>query len=66
MSQPAPSTPPTPSATVMMLCPHLRCRKILRVPQKCRGKQVKCHFCGKTFQVPMDIKPAETPSEDTV
>jgi len=45
--------------TVMMLCPNLKCAKVLRVPQKCRGKQVRCHFCNFTFRVP-DAKPEET------
>lgn len=65
-SKPKTTPPPTPApaATVMMLCPHLRCRKILRVPQKCRGKQVKCHFCGNTFQVPADMKPTEPKDQD--
>lgn len=45
----------TPSTTgvVMMICPNLKCRKVLRVPENCRGKQVKCHFCGINFQVPL-------------
>jgi hypothetical protein len=37
---------------VMMLCPNLKCRKVLRVPEKCRGKQVRCQFCNLTFKVP--------------
>ena len=36
----------------MMLCPNLKCRKLLRVPVACRGKQVKCQFCELTFRVP--------------
>ena len=52
---------PLPAAgTVMMLCPHLKCRKILRVPEQCRGKQVKCQFCSNTFQVPSDLRSPET------
>lgn len=49
--------------TVMMLCPNLKCAKLLRVPQACRGKQVRCHFCNFTFRVP-DAKPPESESED--
>lgn len=41
---------------VMMLCPSLKCRKVLRVPANCRGKQVRCKFCQMTFEVPMPKK----------
>lgn len=51
------------TATVMMLCPNLKCAKLLRVPEKCRGKQVRCHFCNFTFRVP-DTKPEEPDSEN--
>ncbi|MFQ5494562.1 MAG: hypothetical protein ACE5EX_04195 [Phycisphaerae bacterium] len=42
----------TPTGTVMLLCPNLKCRKVLRVPAECRGKHVRCHFCSMTFRVP--------------
>lgn len=38
--------------TVMMICPNLKCRKILRVPGQLRGQHVKCHYCQITFEVP--------------
>jgi hypothetical protein len=47
----------------MMLCPNLKCAKLLRVPQACRGKQVRCHFCNFTFRVP-EAKPRDAESED--
>ena len=47
----------------MMLCPNLKCAKLLRVPQACRGKQVRCHFCNFTFRVP-EAKLPEPESED--
>jgi hypothetical protein len=40
-----------------MICPNLKCRKVLRVPEKCRGHHVKCHYCTMTFIVPAS-KPA--------
>jgi len=49
--------------TVMMLCPNLKCAKLLRVPQACRGKQVRCHFCNFTFRVP-EAKPRDAETED--
>ena len=37
---------------VQMLCPNLRCRKFLGVPDEARGKLVKCQHCQTTFRVP--------------
>ncbi len=37
---------------VQMICPNLRCRKILAVPDEVRGKLVKCQFCQQPFRVP--------------
>lgn len=38
--------------SVQMLCPNLRCRKFLSVPQEVRGKLVKCQQCQTMFRVP--------------
>ena len=38
-----------------LICPNLRCRKILSVPEEVRGKLVKCQFCQTMFRVP-DIR----------
>lgn len=40
-----------------LICPNLRCRKILSVPDEVRGKLVKCQHCQTMFRVP-DMKPA--------
>jgi hypothetical protein len=37
---------------VQMLCPNLRCRKMLSVPDTVRGKLVKCQHCQQNFRVP--------------
>ena len=37
---------------VQLLCPNLRCRKILSVPDDVRGKLVKCQHCQTPFRVP--------------
>ncbi len=37
---------------VQMLCPNLRCRKLLAVPDRVRGKLVKCQYCQTTIRVP--------------
>jgi len=37
---------------VLLLCPNLRCRKILSVPDGIRGKTVKCQHCQTIVRVP--------------
>ena len=41
-----------------LICPNLRCRKILSVPEDVRGKLVKCQHCQTMFRVPESKKPA--------
>jgi hypothetical protein len=38
--------------SVTVLCPNLKCRMILSVPDQVRGKKVRCKYCGMTFIVP--------------
>lgn len=45
--------------SVMMICPNLKCRKVLQVQEKYRGKQVKCHYCNTLFMVPLPSKPSD-------
>lgn len=40
-----------------VMCPNLRCRKILSVPDDARGKVVKCQACQSLLRVP-DSKPS--------
>jgi hypothetical protein len=37
---------------VQLLCPNLKCRKILSVPDEVRGKLVKCQYCHTMIRVP--------------
>ena len=37
---------------VTLICPNLKCRTILQVPDKTRGRKVKCGRCGRNFMVP--------------
>lgn len=37
---------------VQLICPNLRCRKFLSVPDEVRGKLVKCQSCQTLFRVP--------------
>ncbi len=38
--------------SVQLLCPNLKCRKILCVPDDVRGKLVKCQYCQTMLRVP--------------
>jgi hypothetical protein len=51
---------------VPLMCPNLKCRKILSVPDEVRGKLVKCQHCQTMFRVPESKKTeaaAATPLE---
>ena len=37
---------------VTVICPNLRCRSVLQVPDNVRGQTVRCGKCGKNFIVP--------------
>lgn len=39
-----------------VMCPNLRCRRILSVPDDARGKVVRCQGCQTLLKVP-DPKP---------
>jgi hypothetical protein len=39
-----------------IICPNLKCRKILSVPDELRGKQVKCQHCQSVLRVPVERK----------
>jgi len=51
---------------VTVICPNLRCRSALQVPDNMRGRIVRCGRCGKNFSVPAIApeQPASTPAED--
>ena len=42
--------------SVTIICPNLKCRTILQVPNQARGKKVRCAKCGKPFLVPQGKK----------
>jgi hypothetical protein len=48
--------------TCQLICPNLRCRKILSVPETMRGKIVRCQHCQGSFRVPpVKISPTVVP-----
>jgi len=40
------------SNVVRLICPNLKCRKILSVPDSARGKKVRCRGCGMRVKIP--------------
>lgn len=42
---------------VQMICPNLRCRKLLSVPDEVRGKMVRCQHCQTLLRVPEPRRP---------
>lgn len=49
--------------SITLICPNLRCRSLLQVPEKIRGSKVRCGRCGKNFIVPAPPQPkAPTPA----
>lgn len=38
--------------SLQLMCPNLRCRKVLLVPEAARGKVVKCQHCNTILKVP--------------
>jgi hypothetical protein len=39
--------------SITIMCPSLSCRCLLRVPERVRGKKVRCGQCGMVFSVPL-------------
>jgi len=46
---------------VRIMCPNLTCRKLLAVPESCRGKTVRCKACSTNIRVPKD-RPIDPPN----
>lgn len=41
-----------------IMCPKLTCRRILAVPQKARGKTVRCRYCSTNIRIPLEAAAA--------
>lgn len=48
-----------------LICPNLRCRKMLIVPDEMRGKVVKCSNCDTMLKVPPGKPDAKQPGAKT-
>ena len=47
------------TADMRLMCPNLKCRRILSVPQSARGKAVRCSHCGANIRVPESTAPRQ-------
>jgi LSD1 subclass zinc finger protein len=48
---------------VTLLCPNLKCRQVLQVPESVRGKQVRCSHCSTSLLVPAKAAAHDKPRE---
>lgn len=46
-------------AAAQLMCPNIKCRKILTVPEEARGKVVTCSHCQTALRVPATRLPAK-------
>lgn len=59
------ATPPsTTSSATQIMCPHLKCRKVLAVPLEARGQVVKCSHCQNLLKIPAYMPAAPKPKPD--
>ena len=42
-----------PVKNIRIMCPNLKCRSILTVPETAKGKNVKCSNCATLFKIPV-------------
>lgn len=53
--------------SIRILCPNLRCKRLLAVPANARGKVVVCKSCGTRIRIPGESarEPIPNPATDT-
>jgi LSD1 subclass zinc finger protein len=51
-----------PVKNIRIMCPNLKCRSILVVPETARGKNVKCSNCTTLFKIPTQAPTPPTPA----
>ncbi len=51
-------------AIVRIMCPNLRCRAVLAVPNEARGRLVRCRNCGSNIRVPQKVVAPAVPDGD--
>lgn len=51
---------------VHVICPSLKCRKILTLADDVRGTIVTCRYCDMHFRVPQLKRTPDAPSSDMI
>ncbi|MFQ5489502.1 MAG: hypothetical protein ACE5GE_02165 [Phycisphaerae bacterium] len=46
---------------ITIICPNLKCRAMLQVAEKTRGKKVRCSQCATLFLIP--LKKSDEPAQ---
>ena len=54
----------TEESIIRIMCPNLVCLSVLSVPERARGKLVRCGGCGVNIRIPQGK--AKNPATDTV
>ena len=39
-------------SVIRIICPNLKCKAILSVPERARGRSVRCRMCGMRVRIP--------------
>lgn len=42
----------TDPEVIRIMCPNLGCQRVLAVPDRARGKLVRCRSCGTNIRIP--------------
>ncbi len=58
---------PPSSRSIRIMCPNLACMRILAVPERARGRLVRCRGCRMTIRIPekRQQETAEDPADAT-
>jgi len=50
-----------PENLIRVMCPNLRCRAVLAVPEDTRGRLVRCRNCGMNVKIPQKNESSPPP-----
>jgi hypothetical protein len=50
--------------TIRLICPNLKCRRVLAVPVTARGKTIRCGSCGTSISVPASAQGSPNQGQD--
>ena len=50
---------------IRIMCPNLSCQRVLAVPDRARGKLVRCRSCGTNIRIPATRPQPSLPGVDS-